>query len=167
MALDLKPGQQRMEDDLKDQWLGIGHQQERLQLIHRLFKLSQELGCRVTIISGDAHVAFQGYIHSERNPTVAPEAKVINQLTSSAIVNLPPPALVVYMMEQLLAGRVEEVDRGITARLLKFPGACRRILGARNWLSLTLDEEKCIRAEWFVEGEKKPFIKIIHPVTHE
>jgi hypothetical protein len=68
------------------------------------------------------------------------------------------------MMEKLLADKVEEVDRGITARLLKFPGTSRRILGTRNWLSLTLDEQPCIWAEWYVEGEEQPYTKVIHPV---
>ena len=105
-----------------------------------------------------------GYIQSDRTLTICAEANVINQLTSSAMVNLPPPALVVYMMEKLLAGKTEEIDRGITARLLKFPGTNRRIMGARNWLSLTLDEQPCITAEWYVEGEEKPYTKVIHPV---
>lgn len=163
-ALDLRPGRQRMEDDLKDQWLSRAHRQERLRLIHRLLRFSHEAGCRVTLVSGDAHVAFQGYLQSERHPAACAEANVINQLTSSAMVNLPPPALVVYMMERLLAGKVEEVDRGITARLSKFIGTSRRILGARNWLSLTVDERQCIWAEWYVEGEEKPYTKVIHPV---
>ena len=164
-TLDIQPGQQRNEDDLKDQWLSRAHQQERLRLIHRLLQLSKQSGCRVTIISGDAHTASLGYIQSEREPATCAEANVINQLTSSAMVNIPPPALVIYMMEKILSGKVEDVDRGITARLLKFPGTSRRILGARNWLSLTLDEQPCIWAEWYVEGEEKPYTKVIHPVS--
>ena len=163
-ALDIRPGQQRMEDDLKDQWLSRAHRQERLRLIHRLLQFSQESGCRVTLVSGDAHVAFMGYIQSDRVTAACEEANVINQLTSSAMVNLPPPTLVVYMMERLLAGKIEEVDRGITARLLKFPGTSHRILGARNWLSLTVDEQQNIWAEWYIEGEERPFTKVIHPV---
>jgi hypothetical protein len=163
-AYDIRPGQQRMEDDLKDQWLSRVHLQERLRLIHRLLQFSKEAHCRVTILSGDAHAASLGYIQSERTQSTAAEANVINQLTSSAMVNLPPPAMVVFMMEKLLAGRIEEMDRGITARLSKFPGTSRRILGARNWLSLTLDQQPCIWAEWYVEGEEKPYTKVIHPV---
>jgi len=166
-AYDIRPGQQRVEDDLKDQWLSRTHQQERLRLIHRLLRFSQETGCRVTIISGDAHAASLGYIQSEREPATRAEAHVINQLTSSAMVNLPPPALVIYMMEKLLGGKIEAVDRGITARLVKFAGTSRRILGARNWLSLTLDEQPCIWAEWYVEGEEKPYTKVIHPVGEQ
>ncbi|GEO04061.1 metallophosphatase [Adhaeribacter aerolatus] len=164
-ALNIRPGQQRMEDDLKDQWLSRAHQQERLRLIRGLLKFSQESGCRVTLVSGDAHVAFTGFIQSEPEANTGAEPLVINQLTSSAMVNLPPPTLVVYMMEKLLAGKVEVLDQGITARLLKFPGTNRRIIGARNWLSLTLDEQPSIHAEWYVEGEEKPFAKVIPPIN--
>lgn len=163
-ALEIRPGQQKMEDDLKDQWLSRAHQQERLRLIHRLLHFSKESCCRVTIVSGDAHAAFLGYIQSDREPAAPAEARVINQLTSSAMVNLPPPALVIFMLEKMFGGKTEEVDRGITARLLKFPGTSRRILGARNWLSLTVDEKSCIWAEWYAEGHRKPYAKVIHPV---
>lgn len=163
-ALDIRPGQQRTEDDLKDQWLSHAHQEERRKLIKNLFRFSQEAGCRVTIVSGDAHVAFCGYLQLEQNPATNTSALNINQLTSSAMVNLPPPTLVVYMMEKLLAGKVEEVDQGITARLIKFPETNRRILGVRNWLALTLDEQSCIGAKWYVEGEAQPFTKVIYPL---
>jgi hypothetical protein len=163
-ALELRPGQQRMEDDLRDQWLSRAHQQERLQLIHRLLRFAETSCCRVTIVSGDAHTASLGYLQSDRNPAASAEARVINQITSSAMVNLPPPALVVFMMEKLLAGKTEEVDRGITARLVKFPGSTRCIIGARNWLSLRLNQQASIWAEWYVEGEEGPYTKVIHPI---
>ena len=41
-VLDLRPGQQRMEDDLKDQWLSRAHQQERLRLIHRCYSFRRK-----------------------------------------------------------------------------------------------------------------------------
>jgi hypothetical protein len=164
-VLEISPGIQRIEDDLKDQWLSRAHQQERLRFIHLLFGFSKQSGCRVTLVSGDAHMAFWGYLQAARDPGSSRETQVINQLTSSAMVNLPPPALVIYMMEKILGEKVEEVDSGITARLLKFPGTSRYIIGARNWLSLTLDDRLSIGVEWYVEGETKPYAQFIHPVS--
>ena len=109
-------------------------------------------------------MAFWGYLQAAGDPGSSRETQVINQLTSSAMVNLPPPALVIYMMENILGEKIEEVDSGITARLLKFPGTSRCIIGARNWLSLTLDDRLSIGVEWYVEGETKPFAHFIHPV---
>jgi hypothetical protein len=157
------PGQQDLEDDFKDQWLSRTHQEERIRLIHRLLKFSKETSCRVTVVSGDVHVAALGYIQSERDPQVD-EANVINQFISSAMVHTPPPGVVLYMMEKVMGDKVEEVDRGISARMLKFPGTSKRFLGARNWLSLILDEQSRVWGEWYVEGETTPYTKVVHPV---
>lgn len=164
VAFRLLPGQQELEDDLKDQWLSQTHQGERLRLIHRLLKFSKESGCRVTILSGDVHIAALGYIQSQRDSAVFDEANVINQLISSAIVNIPPPSIILYMMEKILGDKIEEIDRDITARMLKFPGTAQRFIGARNWLALTLDEQDRLWAEWHVEGEEAPYTKVVHPV---
>jgi hypothetical protein len=108
-------------------------------------------------------VAALGYIQSERDPQLD-EANVINQFISSAMVHTPPPGIVLYMMEKVMGDKVEEVDRGISAQMLKFPGTSKRFLGARNWLSLTLDDQSRVWGEWYVEGEKTPYTKVVHPV---
>jgi hypothetical protein len=162
--LDIRPGQQRMEDDLKDQWLSRAHQEERLRLIQWLFGISQEFNCQVTIVSGDAHLAFTGYLQTKEKNTVNPAVQTIHQLTSSAMVNLPPPPLVIYMMEKLLAGKTEKINDQITAHLQNFPGTKRHLIGARNWLSLSINEQAAMVAEWFVEGEKEPYSKTIEPL---
>ena len=84
----LLPGQQELEDDFKDQWLSRSHQEERIMVIHRLLEFSKDSGCRVTVVSGDVHVACLGYIQSERDNTQSDGSNVINQLVSSAMVNL-------------------------------------------------------------------------------
>ncbi|RDC62706.1 alkaline phosphatase D family protein [Adhaeribacter pallidiroseus] len=163
-VLELRPGQQRMEDDLKDQWLSRAHQEERLRLIQWLFRISQEFNCQVTILSGDAHLAFTGYLQTQDKNILDSAVQTIHQLTSSAMVNVPPPSLVIYMMEKLLAGKTEKVDDQISAYLQNFPGTNRHLIGARNWLSLSINEEATILAEWYVEGEKQPYSKIIEPL---
>ncbi len=96
----------------------------------------------MTIISGDEHVAALGYISSQRDGgPVQNEVNAINQLFSSAMVNVPPSETVTYLMEKVAGGEVEEIDRGITAELQNFPGTNRRLIGARNWLGLTFDEK--------------------------
>ena len=157
------PGQQDLEDDFKDQWVSRTHMEERLRLIHRMLLFSKETGCRVTLVSGDVHVAALGYIESERDPQYD-EANVVNQLISSAVNHPPPAGIVIYMMEKVMGDKVEVVDRGITARMSKFPGSSQRFLGKRNWLSLTFDDQHRIWGEWYVEGEDKPYTKVIHPV---
>jgi hypothetical protein len=161
--LGLFPGQQDFEDDLRDQWMSRTHKIERLRLIHRLLRFSQDKKCRVTIVSGDVHVAALGYISSQRDGgLVQNEVNAINQLVSSAMVNVPPSETVTYLMERVAGGEVEEIDRDITAELQNFPGTNRRLIGARNWLSLTFDEKHNIWAEWYVEGKEVPYTKVVH-----
>lgn len=154
------PGEQELEDDLKDHWCSSSHQEERLRLIHRLLAWSQSTATRVTILSGDVHVGACGVIESQR----AGEEAVINQLVSTGVVHPPPQALVAYVLDKLLAGFVDEVDRGITARMLPFPGTVRKLRPARNWLSLTGDSQARIWAEWWFEGDRTSTTKVIHPV---
>lgn len=160
-TLNLLPGQQELEDDLRDHWRSLPHQQERLRLIHRLLEHARTKRCRVTLLSGDVHLAALAVIESERD-SQTDNAAVINQLISSAIVHPGPPALARYVLEGM-ADKVEQVDRGINAALQPFAGQGRYLIGARNWLALEPDEQRRIWANWHVEGSTAPVTKVIHP----
>ncbi len=59
----------------------------------------------------------------------------------------------------------DEVDRGIVARMIDFPGTQHRFIGQRNFLSLEPDDKTSaarIWANWIVEGEDDPYVKVIH-----
>ena len=72
-----------------------------------------------------------------------------------------------YALE-FMSRESEQVDRGISASLLEFPGAKRRFIMARNWLGLEpSDADDRIWANWYVEGEPDPFTKVIHGVRHD
>jgi len=158
------PGRQELEDDLKDHWNSRTHKEERLRFIHRLLALSAAKRCRVTLLSGDVHVAAVGIIDSRRSQGSDRYAQVINQLTSSGIVHPPPPGMALHFLESM-GDKVEEPDRDLTTRMLPFPGTEHRFIGCRNWLSLTPDSEGRIWCEWHVEGEPRSFTKVVHPCT--
>ena len=160
--LGFLPGQQGLEDDLRDHWTSAPHMQERLRMVHRLLRFSADKKCRVTLLSGDVHVAAVGVIESDRND-VPPNARVINQLTSSGIVHPAPPAMVRYFLEQACKN-VETIDRGVTAAMFEFPATTRRLIGARNFLTLEPDDKDRLWANWWVENEADPTTKTIHPV---
>jgi hypothetical protein len=167
--LGLLPGDQDIEDDLKDHWSSRLHQAERVRFVHRLLKFAADKGTRVTILSGDVHIAALGIIESRRGGQASDNSQVINQLTSSGIVHPAPPALIAFALERLF-DNTEQLDRGITASMERFPGTQKRFLVGRNWLSLEPDPPEGlgrIWANWFVEGgdEKVPYTKVIHPVT--
>jgi PhoD related phosphatase len=160
--MSVLPGQQEIEDDLRDHWTSTPHRQERLRFIKRLLEFSAKSGCRVTLVSGDVHVAAVGVIESDRND-VAPNARVINQLTSSGIVHPSPPGMALFFLEQVSAN-IETVDRGITAQMYEFPATNNRFIGARNVLTIEPDDVSRLWANWWVEGEPNPYTKVIHPV---
>jgi hypothetical protein len=163
LALDMLPGEQDLEDDLHDQWGSYSHRTERLRLLHRLFDFADAQGTRVTILSGDVHVAALGVVESTRRPVRWLNANVINQLTSSPVVHPPPPRIVRWLLERL-GTDVHELDRGITARMLQFPGTDYRFIARRNWLSLDVDADpqRRIWANWFIEDGARPLTKVIH-----
>lgn len=166
-AVGALPGEQEIEDDLRDHWTSRAHRGERLRLLHRLLAFSERERTRVTLVSGDVHVGALGILESERAGGPGSHATVINQLISSGIVHPGSPGIVLFALEHLFP-KSEEVDRGLTAQMMPIPGTQRRYLGARNFLSLEPDlpdrDEGRIWAHWICEGEKEPYTKVIHPV---
>jgi hypothetical protein len=162
------PGQQELEDDLRDHWNSRPHKGERLRLIHRLMDLAvDKQKIRSTLLSGDVHVAALGVLESSREVQGDGRMPVVNQLISSAIVHPGPPAVMLFALRNLFAS-TDEVDRGIVARMIEFPGTKVSFIGKRNFLALQPDdvaEDARIWANWFVEDEKDPYTKVIHPVA--
>ena len=161
--LGIFPGQQELEDDLRDHWTSKSHRGERLRLIHRLLQASAK-GIRVTLLSGDVHVAALGVIESERTD-VPPGARAINQLTSSGIVHPAPPGVALYFLEQACQ-KIEQIDRDITGTMYEFPTTSHRLIGCRNFLTLQPDGPGGYRywANWWAEDEPHPYTKVIHSV---
>ena len=164
--LGVFPGQQGLEDDLRDHWTSPPHKAERLRLIHRLLAASAK-GIRITLLSGDVHVAAIGVIESDRSNAAA-SARVVNQLTSSGIVHPAPPGVALFFLERACQA-VEQIDRGITGTMFEFPTTSHRMIGCRNFLTLQPDGPANPAgrywANWWAEGEPHPYTKVIHPVA--
>ena len=120
--MDWLPGQQELEDDLRDHWQSPGHRKERLRMIHRLLDLMVRTNIRATFLSDDVHVACLGAIRSERSLAPGARSSVINQLTSSGIVHPAPPKLFGHLLERM-GVRPSRSTRGSTRRCWPFqPG---------------------------------------------
>ena len=124
------PGFQYFQLDLRDQWRSIFHRDEWLRLLRHLLEFSARTGARVTALSGEIHVG--ALAAAER------EGTTIYQFMSSGIVHPPPPAAIVAFLDWMSSGPAEEIEPGLQLKLLKIPGHGKRLLGARNWLSLEL-----------------------------
>lgn len=161
VALNALPGQWELEDDLRDHWRSKPHRDERQRLIKRLLNFSA-CGTRVTIVSGDVHVAAAAVIES-RLPQHLNGSGAIFQLVSTGIVHTPPPAVAVYFMEQFGAGE-EVIEYGITARMLPIGFKGHYLVPERNWLSLEPDKKGRIWANWHVEGHDHLLTQVIDPI---
>jgi hypothetical protein len=161
--LGVLPGQQELEDDLRDHWSSPAHVQERKRLVHRLFSHAKDKNCRITILSGDVHVGALSVLESARDASVKRGESVINQLISTGIVHPPPPGLVRYVLETN-ASSVEVVDQGITAAMQPLAGRNHYLIGARNWLAIEPDDQSRLWCNWHVEDTETPLTKVIHPV---
>lgn len=160
-ALGLIPGGQDLEDDLRDHWTSRPHKEERVRLIHRLFAFARKENCRVTIVSGDVHVAAVSTI-TANSSTDSSNVNVINQLISSAIVNSPPPATAMFFLNHVATWK-EDIDRNIVGEMKTFPNTSTTFIPKRNWLSLQADSQNRLWAKLHVEGEQFPYVKVIHP----
>ncbi|MBL8814337.1 MAG: alkaline phosphatase family protein [Planctomycetaceae bacterium] len=160
-VLGLLPGSQDLEDDLRDHWTSRPHREERLRLIHRLLKFAREQNCRITIVSGDVHVAAVSTITAD-GLTDSRNVNVMNQFISSAIVNSPPPATAMFFLNHV-ANWKEDIDRNIVGEMKTYPNTSTTFIAKRNWLSLQPDSQHRIWANLHVEGEEHPYVKVIHP----
>jgi len=128
-------------DDLKDHWTHDDHEGERKRLIETLLNVANEKQLRVSIVSGDVHVAAWG---SAYRKDVGPRDNwaQIQQFTSTAVVH---PSLVsvterlFFHVLNTVARSKQTLDVNLHAEMMLFPGSNRYVLPARNWLALELD----------------------------
>lgn len=110
----------KLRSDLLDQWNNRRHAQERRWWLNWLQAYSQQRNVRVTFLSGDPHMAGVGRLQTTgtdsnlpphtvpadfRTPTRRDYAdpRLMYGLTSSAIVNTPPPDIVMQLMHVSIA----------------------------------------------------------------
>lgn len=161
--LDWAPWRQDLEDDLRDHWEHKDHQEERGRLIMTLLDHAAATSTRITLLSGDVHVGARGRIASRRPSHLLHDESesVIHQLTSSAIVFPPPPALALAGMRAVTPSGPSALPNvsGIDTEVVRL-AADHFLLGARNWLSIEPDASKdALRlwVRWMTEkGDVKP-----------
>ncbi|KAG8792459.1 hypothetical protein FRC12_006032 [Ceratobasidium sp. 428] len=89
-------GKAELLDDLEDHWAAAVHKAERNHFVQRLQSLSYSKQVRITILSGDVHLAAIGRFFSKAKLNVPQEKdhRYIVNIISSAITNAPPPEAV-------------------------------------------------------------------------
>lgn len=146
-------------DDLKDHWSHDDHEGERKRLLEVFSHLARDKKIRVSLVSGDVHVAAWGTAYRKDLPASETWSQ-IHQFTSSAVVH---PSLMGVMERLFLswlnsnAKQPQNIDVQYVAEVMPFPGHDKHIMAARNWLALELDmgaAEGCkLWATWRCETE--------------
>ena len=85
-------GLPELYDDLLDEWTHESHIGERNRTLLQFQKLSEEKKIRITYLSGDVHCCGVGRFQTKgsRRPPPINDTKLMYQIISSAIVNMPP-----------------------------------------------------------------------------
>ncbi|MEM9553420.1 MAG: alkaline phosphatase D family protein [Acidobacteriota bacterium] len=134
-------GQLGFEDDILDHWEHSRHQGERERLLMTLFDVQARSRARVTMLSGDVHLAGRGRVTSTRREhqrrAVNQEAR-IEQIISSGIVHPPPTVLERSAISLAGDPGPHELIAGIESRLLDFD-AEYQLLPQRNFAALSVD----------------------------
>lgn len=106
-------------DDLDDHYTARTHKKERNWLVERLQGICAEFSVRLTILSGDVHLAALGrfYSHPRLNIPVEHDFRYIANVVSSAIVNKPPPAAVANLLSR--RNKIHHLNHDTSETLLK------------------------------------------------
>jgi hypothetical protein len=86
-------GLPELYDDLLDEWIHEAHIEERNRALSRFQELAERKKIRITFFSGDVHCCGISRFQTRTKHDLAPinDSKLMYQIISSAIVNIPPP----------------------------------------------------------------------------
>ncbi|CAF2139093.1 unnamed protein product [Rotaria magnacalcarata] len=145
-------GLPELYDDLLDEWTHDAHIEERNRILARLQEFAEKKRTRVTLFSGDVHCCGVGRFRTQRGaPPPLHDSKLIYQIISSAIVNSPPPRIVIraahlfsttwYPIVKTEEALIEFFDQAPEYGAKLF---LRKLLPNRNWCYF----EQCETMDW-------------------
>jgi hypothetical protein len=148
-------------DDLDDHWTAKNHKDERAIVIEDLQDLAADKSIRVTILSGDVHLAAVGQFYSNPKQAIAKhnDFRYMPNVISSAIVNTPPPDMMADILNK--RNKVHHFDKETDEDMIPMfgqgvdgkPRNNKHLLPHRNWCS--------IRA--YVPGNTPPQTPLMSP----
>ncbi|KAI5119331.1 hypothetical protein M0805_000561 [Coniferiporia weirii] len=137
-------GSAELLDDLNDHWCASVHKKERNAFIERLQAFSRDKSVRVTILSGDAHLACVGRFFSDpsKNCPQSEDHRYMVNVVSSAITNMPPPKGVVNFLSRRdkLHKLKKDTHENLMVMFKKEDGSKKgnfKMLAARNYCTIT------------------------------
>ncbi|KAJ1731791.1 hypothetical protein LPJ61_002357 [Coemansia biformis] len=141
-------GEPELSDDMNDHWTSEVHMDERKQFVLRLQEFAHRHSVRVTFVGGDVHCCGAGRFAST-NPPLQPERdfRFMPQIISSAIMNIPPPNLVIRAVHS--SAKTYELDKSTDELMYRLfeqdvngkspPNNNTKLLARRNFSSYVED----------------------------
>ncbi|RAL17152.1 uncharacterized protein BO97DRAFT_380290 [Aspergillus homomorphus CBS 101889] len=127
-----------------DHWTAKHHKSERTYLIEDLQDLAAEKSVRVTILSGDVHLAAVGQFYSNPKLNIPKDKdyRYMPNVISSAIADLPETEMISDMLNK--RNRVHHMDTNTDEDMVPIfthdvnnkPRNNKRLLPRRNWCSI-------------------------------
>ncbi|KAI1473731.1 hypothetical protein F4774DRAFT_27215 [Daldinia eschscholtzii] len=131
-------------DDLDDHWTAKNHKDERRVVIEDLQDLAADKSVRVTILSGDVHLAAIGQFYSNPKQELAKhhDFRYMPNIISSAIANTPPPDIMADILNK--RNKIHHFDKDTEEDMIPIfttgvdgkPRNNKRLLPHRNWCSI-------------------------------
>lgn len=131
-------------DDLDDHWTAKNHKHERSIVLEDLQDLAADKSVRITILSGDVHLAAVGQFFSNPKLGLAKhkDFRYMPNVISSAIVNTPPSDLLADVLNK--RNKVHHFDKDTDEDMMPIfghgvegkPRNNKRLLPHRNWCSI-------------------------------
>ncbi|CAF3971055.1 unnamed protein product [Rotaria sp. Silwood2] len=143
-------GLPELYDDLLDEWTHEAHIEERNRALLRFQELADRKRIRITFFSGDVHCCgvsrFQTRLKDDLTPVN--DSKLMYQVISSAIVNIPPPRqfLLIAHYVKTKWHPIEDTEEELIDFFQRLPENGRKLrhkklLPNRNWCYFELCEE--------------------------
>ncbi|KAK3498345.1 hypothetical protein B0T13DRAFT_399312 [Neurospora crassa] len=133
-------------DDLDDHWTAKNHKEERAIVIEDLQDLAADKSVRVTILSGDVHLAAIGQFYSNPKLNIPKDKdfRYMPNVICSAIVNAPPSDMLADVLNK--RNKVHHFDRDTDEDMIPMfqqgvdgkPRNNKHLLPHRNWCSIRL-----------------------------
>ena len=150
-VLNLDP--MELEDDLKDHWRSPCHRAERLVILHKLFSFAAAAKCRVTIVSGDVHLAALGVLENTAPEYSNSNARSIVQVITSPVMNTPTHGSSLKLTETVCGG-VEKLDEHVVGKMVRMPGKSSKVVSARNYVEMKMEHESnAISVRFILEND--------------
>ncbi|OAP63676.1 hypothetical protein AYL99_02903 [Fonsecaea erecta] len=131
-------------DDLDDHWTSTNHKHERNDFVRDLQDLAAEKSCRITVLSGDVHLAAIGQFHSNPKLKIPKDKdhRYMPNVISSAIVNTPPSDMMADILNR--RNKVHHLDHYTDEDMIPMfthdvndkKRNNKRLLPRRNWCSI-------------------------------